>query len=448
MTSLPLLPAADSGTVQAYRNGQPVTRAEFARDVLALAPRLPNIGHALNMCADRYWFAVALFAAISRGVVSLLPNSPAAEAIASLCAGLPQVFCLGDQDCPAIERIPYLSVSEASADVPPSRPNLPLIAFDQRVASVFTSGSTGQPVPHDKTFGRLNLDIRVSSERIWAAAGAPCAVLGTVPLRHMYGLEATVLLPVLGGGILSSRTPFYPADIAAALAELPAPRLLVSTPFHLHKLLEADIDIPPVAAVLSATAPLSGELARRVEERLGAPLMEIYGSTETGQLALRRPVVQTEWQTLGAIALRQEGDETIAEGGHLESRQVLNDAVELLSPTVFRLIDRHANMVNIAGKRSSLGFLNHVISSIPGVRDGVFCLRSGAAAADVDRLVAFVVAPGLDAAAVLGALRPHLDPVFLPRPIVFVDALPRDGNGKISAAAMQALMDRHIGRKA
>ena len=54
------------------------------------------------------------------------------------------------------------------------------------------------------------------------------------------------------------------------------------------------------------------------------------------------------------------------------------------------------------------------------------------------------VAPGLSPAEILSALRPHLDPVFLPRPIVVVDSLPRDGNGKIPAAALQALIAAHI----
>jgi len=41
-------------------------------------------------------------------------------------------------------------------------------------------------------------------------------------------------------------------------------------------------------------------------------------------------------------------------------------------------------------------------------------------------------------------LRTQIDPVFLPRPLIFVDALPRDGNGKLQAAALQALIQRHL----
>jgi acyl-coenzyme A synthetase/AMP-(fatty) acid ligase len=321
---------------------------------------------------------------------------------------------------------------------------LPQIPFEQRVATVFTSGSTGAPQAHHKSFGRLQRCADAARKRLWAAAGGPCAVLGTVPFRHMYGLELTVLLPLLGGASLASRLPFYPADIAAALAELPAPRLLVTTPLHLRALLDAGLTLPPIATVLSATAPLSAELATRAEVELGAPVMEIFGSTETGQLAMRRPAQQAEWEAYDGITLRQQGGVTTATGGHLEGAQILNDAVDILSPTRFRLLDRHANMVNIAGKRSSLGFLNHTLMQVPGVQDAAFWLPPDHGQAAVTRLLAFAVAPGLHADAIRQALRGHLDPAFLPRPLILLPSLPRDGNGKLSQRALQELAATHV----
>ncbi len=447
MTMLPLLPDTPAGAVLAYRNARPVSRIEFLGDILAMAERLPDGDHVLNLCIDRYWFAVAFYAAISRGMTSLLPNSPAPEHIASVSAGIPGLVCVGDQATALLQHLPYLRIGDTKCKHTGAALDTPRIAFDQRIACVFTSGSTGQPQPHYKTFGRLQQSVHAEAQRIWAVTGGPCAVLGTVPFRHMYGLESTVLLPIVGAGQLSARTPFFPADVVAALAELPAPRLLVTTPFHLRTLLDAKLEIAPIAALLSATAPLSSELAARAEAELGAPVMEIYGATETGQLATRRPNVCTDWETLNGVTLTQRLDTTVAAGGHLEQEQALNDTVELIDSTHFRLIDRNANMINIVGKRSSLAFLNHVITSLPGVRDATFCLPRRDDDGEVSRLAAFVVAPGLTPADILAALRPHLDPVFLPRPIITVDALPRDGNGKLSAATIQGLIDQHIARK-
>jgi len=66
----------------------------------------------------------------------------------------------------------------------------------------------------------------------------------------------------------------------------------------------------------------------------------------------------------------------------------------------------------------------------------VFYLRDGAA-----RVGALVVAPDLTPRALRAALRRHLDPAFLPRPLHFVAALPRSENGKLARDALLELVD-------
>ncbi len=51
-----------------------------------------------------------------------------------------------------------------------------------------------------------------------------------------------------------------------------------------------------------------------------------------------------------------------------------------------------------------------------------------------------MVAPGLDAGAILQALRERIDPVFLPRPLLLVDALPRNETGKLPQQRLRALV--------
>lgn len=450
MNSLPILPDAPPAQVIAYRNSNPVSRIDFLREVTALAARLPDTDHVLILCKDRYWFAVALFAAISRGILSVLPNSAAAEEIAALHAEVPDLVCLGDQASPLFPQIPYVQVSISPPNTSPSSttPAIPRIPFDQRIVCVYTSGSTGKPKPHIKTFGRLRQCALAEADRMWNSAGGACAVLGTVPFQHMYGLESSVLLPLFGGGQLTTRQPYFPADIISALEELPEPRLLVTTPFHLRKLVDSDIKLPQVAGILSATAALSLELAKKTERRFSAPLMEIFGATETGQIATRRPTVQIEWEAYADIELSQEQGITIAKGGHLEEAQVLNDVVELLSPHRFRLLGRNSDMINIAGKRSSLAFLNHLLTNIPGVQDGVICMPYNVSENETLRPAAFVVAPELESADILAALRLHVAPVFLPRPIIFIEHLQRDANGKIHASVVQSLIAEHLTQRA
>ena len=56
------------------------------------------------------------------------------------------------------------------------------------------------------------------------------------------------------------------------------------------------------------------------------------------------------------------------EGGHIEQPTACCDVLELTGGDRFLLHGRVADLVNIAGKRSSLAYLNHQLNSIPGVR--------------------------------------------------------------------------------
>jgi acyl-coenzyme A synthetase/AMP-(fatty) acid ligase len=104
---------------------------------------------------------------------------------------------------------------------------------------------------------------------------------------------------------------------------------------------------------------------------------------------------------------------------------------------------RIADLVNIAGKRSSLAYLNHQLNAIAGVQDGAFYMPEERDLEGVTRLMAFVVAPGFTQAALLTALRERIDPIFLPRPLLLLDQLPRNSTGKLPREALQALAQPH-----
>lgn len=427
----------------AWRDGRPVSAARFIADARQLAGQLPPGGHVLNVCRDRYRFAVGFAAALLAGKVSLLPPTHTPDMVRQLQAFAPDVFCLHDAaQCDiALPQLPY---PEAPAQAEPIA--IPQILATQLAAIVFTSGSTGAPQPHRKTWGSLVRNVRAQAARLGLTPGH--AIVGTVPPQHMYGFESTVLLPLQSGNALSSTHPFYPADIVEALQAVSAPRMLVSTPLHLRMLLEAALALPETALVLSATAPLSPALATAIETAFNAPLLEIYGSTETGQIASRRTTQGDIWQLFPEVRLVPRDERIWAEGGHVELPIALNDKIDLLPEGRFLLQGRLQDLVNIAGKRSSLAHLNVQLTSIPGVIDGAFYMPDETSHDHVTRLAACVVAPGLDARTVLAALRERIDPVFLPRPLVFVDALPRNSTGKLPREALKNLIEQRFSRDA
>jgi acyl-coenzyme A synthetase/AMP-(fatty) acid ligase len=302
-------------------------------------------------------------------------------------------------------------------------------------------------VPYRKTWGSLVRVAAAEFEILRLRAHPGMALLGTVPPQHVFGLEATVLVPMQGGLAVHARRPFYPADIRAELAALPRPRGLVTTPVHLRALLEEPDEVPAADFLLCATAPLSPQLAARAEARFAAPLHEIYGCTESGGIASRRTVESNEWRAMRHVALRTDAAGTRVTGGHVEEEVLLADVIELRGRGRFLLHGRTADLVNIAGKRTSLAYLNYHLNSIPGVRDGTFVVPEQGSGA-VTRLTAYVVAPGLSGESLLAALRQRIDAAFLPRPICFVEALPRNETGKLPRRALEEFEAGLSGRAA
>ena len=429
-----LIGHARADAVVAWRHGEPISAARFLGEVLRAADALPASRHVLNFCADRYRFAVALCAAIVRGQTTLLPPTTTPNVIRAMREFAPDAYFVADEPHTQVE-LARFELPEGCCDEPPFE--VPVIEADRVIACVFTSGSTGEPQPYFKRWGSLVRSIEGEAKRL--GIGERHSILGTVPPQHMYGFESTVLLPLLRGAALTSERPYYPADIDAAIARMPAPRVLFTTPFHLRAWMEGG-DCASLEAIVSATAPLSVGLARQAEENTGARLFEIYGCTETGQIATRRPTQSVQWDALDGIRVWTEGEQAMAAGAHVEQPTPLQDIIEAEGDgSRFLLHGRSADMVNIAGKRNSLAYLNHQLTAIPGVADGVFFLPEEGDPDGVTRLMAFAVAPGLTGAQIVEQLRSRIDPAFLPRPVVLVDRLPRQLTGKLPREALRAL---------
>jgi acyl-coenzyme A synthetase/AMP-(fatty) acid ligase len=449
MDTIALLAHKSAAAVAAYRGGQPISAKRLLDDAQRLARALPPGRHMLNVCSDRYRFAVGFAACLMTRRVSLLPSTHTPEVIAQLAAFAPDTFCLTDDaNCDiALPRLKFpdpLEETEAGAD-DGTEFSVPMIPVEQLAAIVFTSGSTGMPLPYEKTWGPLARCVLAGAPHLGLLDGRSHALVGTVPAQHMYGFESSLLLALLSGNAFCAERPFYPADVASTVQTLPRPRVLVTTPVHLRTLLASEVAFPAVDLVMSATAPLTQQLARDVETSYQTRLLEIYGSTETGQIALRRSAQTEVWRLWPGVNLSAVGDQTFAHGGHVEQRTLMCDVIEILDERQFLLLGRTADLVNVAGKRSSFAYLNAQLHAIPGVRDGAFFLREDRGGdTGVARLGAMVVAPDMSAAALTEQLRQRIDPVFLPRPLLLVDQLPRNATGKLPQQALQRLAEQQL----
>ncbi|MCC7151518.1 MAG: CoA ligase, partial [Rubrivivax sp.] len=207
---LPLLGARDLRAPLAWQAGQPISAAQFLVQATALARDLPANGPAVNLCQDRYRFALGLGAALLRGHTSLMPPNALPQTLQGLCELGPVPYAFVDDettDAAGLVRVPVrgLAAGDGGLEVPRLDPQLSAVCL-------LTSGSTGAPQPHVKRFGPLVRNIAAEAACLAEAIGqadlAGLTIVATVPPQHSYGFESSVLLALLGGAAFDSGRPF------------------------------------------------------------------------------------------------------------------------------------------------------------------------------------------------------------------------------------------------
>lgn len=320
---------------------------------------------------------------------------------------------------------------------------------DQRELVVFTSGSTGAPTAIVKRMRQLSREV----EALQAAFGEQLEgtqVHGTVSHQHIYGLLFRVLWPLAAGRAIQPRR-FFHEDLVSALVRQPS--VLVATPAHLKRLPE-QLDWSSLQgqlrAVFSSGGPLPEEAALQARALLGVAPTEVFGSSETGGIAWRRwSADQPQWHPLPGVAWRIDDGCLSVCSPHLDNDGwwQTQDRVEADAGRSFRLLGRADRIVKIEERRVSLDALEQQLLAHPGVQEVRVLVLPGAR----EQLAAVVVPQPADVARwddaqrrrQAQALGAHLasshDAVTRPRRWRFVDTLPLNAQGKVTAAALTAL---------
>ena len=246
------------------------------------------------------WSAFA--AALIARRLCLLPPGSGDAAIRDICRDFGELCCVADHDdVPAgvtlLRPLGHPAAPAASA--------MPAFPAEQPAAVVFTSGSTGHPAPHVKTWGSLVRGALALGRHLGFAPSLAPQIIGTVPPQHMFGLEATVMLPLQWRGAVDAGRPLLPSDVKAALEAAPEPRWLMTTPLQLRACVDDALELRgALRGVISSTMPLDAALAQAAEALWDCPVEEIYGSSETGMMALRRSASGPTWTLCEGLRLR------------------------------------------------------------------------------------------------------------------------------------------------
>jgi acyl-coenzyme A synthetase/AMP-(fatty) acid ligase len=424
----------------ARRGEQTITVGQFCADVACVARALPEGDHLINLCQDRYRFTVTFFAALVRGQTNLLPARRDDAELARLQHDYSQSFTVSDDlSAGADVHLKFEPGRNGDSESPRCAP--------QAIAAIaFTSGSTGEPQAHHKSWQMLDTWRHVHY-RYLPDRELDCGLVATVPSWHMYGLEWALLLPTIAPLTLYCGADFYPQDVAAAMNAFDEPVILVSTPVHLRALCKSTTSRRTLKTIICATAPLAARLAAQFEQHFDSRVFEIYGCSEIGSLACRYPTEGETWSFFDCFKVNLNHERITISHPHLQKDVVLADAFAQTEAGQYRLLGRTSDLIKVAGKRESLAHLNTVLTGIAGIEDGVIYDPAALGLEETGRLAAFVVAPDLKTADIRAALAREIDSTFIPRPIRHVLRIPRDNTSKLKRAELKALAHKLSGNQ-
>jgi 3-hydroxymyristoyl/3-hydroxydecanoyl-(acyl carrier protein) dehydratase len=222
---------------------------------------------------------------------------------------------------------------------------------------------------------------------------------------------------------------------------------------------------PVCRTVFSSGGPLEADTARRVAALLGEAPIEILGSTETGGVAQRqRAASERPWTPLPGVRVERAKDGRLrvtspfVSAGEVatagQRRFTMGDRAELAPDGTFALLGRADRTVKIGERRLALPEMERDLAAHPAVAEAALFVRPHASEPRVHAAVVLGEAGWQtlrrDGRRELGrALAGHLaarwDPVLLPRLWRYVDELPRNAQGKLPLASLEALFDSRGG---
>lgn len=402
----------------------------FRRAAAALALRLadmPSQTVALWF-DDAARFACALFAAWQAGKTVLLPPDMTADNL----AWIKEHAALLISDNAHLPADLHFTAADESAGAAPQFAISP-----QAQLLIKTSASSGSAKIIAKTCAQLCRESQALAARL-PGGWRHLTALSSVSQQHLYGLSFRIFAALACDWQISRAQIPYPETL---ISRSRGGCLWISSPALLNHMGEARDWAAlrgHLRGIISAGGALPDATRRLFKQHSGIDILDIYGSSETGVIALRHTAA--DWELFPAVqaGLNEEGC-LWAESPWTEGREQSAD-LAALDGRRLQLFGRNDRIVKFADKRLSLLHIEHLLLRHDWVADA-HCALYG----DYPRIAAWIAlnAAGIAAlrehgvAAVQQALKTVLRREYeryaLPRYWRFARSLPRDAQAKIRA---------------
>lgn len=314
----------------------------------------------------------------------------------------------------------------------------------ETVLHLFTSGSTGQAKKVSKRLQWLHAELQ-DLQALFAPAMQQGLLVSSVSHQHLYGLLFKVLYSLLFAQPFVVEQLQFPEDLPLSAS------VLISSPALLKRLAGRLASEQQPKLIFSSGGALDFAAAQHSHELLGSWPFEIYGSTETGGIALRQQRFPNSlWRTLPRVTVRQH---------------VSNNRLELLSAYCgqqqwfatddcirveqggFHLLGRMDSVVKIEEKRISLTRVEQVIQS---------CLPHEAQLRVIPwhrgrrQVLAVIIALPrsqhhlVDQAQIKSVLAEYVEPLAIPKEWRLVEFLPTNSMGKVERQSLEYLLSVEV----
>jgi acyl-CoA synthetase (AMP-forming)/AMP-acid ligase II len=391
-------------------------------------------------CEDRAEVAAALLAAFAGGIHVIFPPALSPEALVETFRARAFSHWLGPADwAPSLQMLDTEWISAAWPRVPAADAHL--VNGDPCVF-LQTGGTTGKPHLWAKSARNLLAEAMFHAHAL--QVGADDHILATAAPHHIYGLLFSVLLPLVSPATVERTSPFFPQEIARRI-ESSGATILVSTPAHLRALASCMSSRHQLRLVLSSGAPLSAADAAEFHARTGVWPLEVYGSTETGGVAIRRQdVADAPWLPLPDVDVRVEGETLCVRSPFVSANAsgddafVTGDRAEILADGRFRLLGRVDGVVKVGGKRVALPEVESVLRALDGVSDAVVMALPSESGRGQE--IVALAASQRPASDLVRELREKLPSPAWPRRLRCVSAIPITAVGKRDRVAILQLL--------
>jgi acyl-coenzyme A synthetase/AMP-(fatty) acid ligase len=414
-----------------------------SRDVMRLAEWLASelsgqdcaIKNTLLMAEDKYVLAAAIIAAAESGCPFLLPHALSLKTLSRVKRDFNTELAVLDRPRPIPDGISALLALSPEETKNISALKLSEADDEQVLLRLFTGGTTDAPCIQNKTSFNLFGEAKYLTKRFGIEPDD--TIIAAVPPLHIYGLLFSVILPLISGARVVAETPLSPNAILQSAEEFHG-NILVASPIHYKAMANGLSSTLPFRMAFSSGGFLDPRDARQFADISGLGINEVYGSTETGGIAVRcRMAGEEEWRPFDGVQVRYD-EERLAVSSHFLSPNlsldqdgffVTGDRAIQGKGSNFQLLGRVDDIVKVGGKRIYLGEVREKFIHLPGVRDAyVMALPTESGRQNI---LAILVETEIDRQTLRKRAKKFLESSALPRIIRTVSSLPRQPSGKI-----------------